>query len=91
MDNANVSRLRQLTTDLHTYDALEYPGVDSKGEKVTREQMGRLLERLVVPKSIHLKVLSVCNPEIISWYLITLQGWSTSDVSQGSQLCCQEV
>ena len=35
---------------------MEFPGIDSKGQSVAREQMQRLLERLVVPKSIQLKV-----------------------------------
>lgn len=56
VDNANFTRLRQLNTELHTYNAREYPGIDSNGEKVTEVKMERLLERLVIPKSIQLKV-----------------------------------
>jgi ATP-dependent DNA helicase PIF1 len=56
VDNANLSRLKQLNTNPYTYNAMEYPGIDSKGERVTREHMERLLERLVVPKSLQLKV-----------------------------------
>jgi hypothetical protein len=56
VDNANFTRLKQLNTDLQTYIGTESPGIDSKGERVTKEHMERLLERLVVPKSIQLKV-----------------------------------
>ncbi|KAF8058242.1 DNA repair and recombination protein pif1 [Lyophyllum atratum] len=57
VDNANASRLRQLNTESHTYNASEYPGVDSNGNTVNPMTMSRLLERLLVPKEIHLKNL----------------------------------
>jgi len=56
VDNANRTRLRQLDATTHTYEAEEYPGIDSNGNRVGIEAMGRLLERLIVPKSIQLKV-----------------------------------
>jgi hypothetical protein len=56
VDNANFTRLKQINADLQSYIATESPGIDSKGERVTKEHMERLLERLVVPKSIQLKV-----------------------------------
>jgi hypothetical protein len=56
VDHANETRLKQLSGDLHTYQALDLPGQDSKGEKVSRETMERLLERLVAAKMISLKV-----------------------------------
>lgn len=56
VDNANFTRSNHLNTEAHTYVAMEYPGIDSKGERVSKEHMERLLERLVVPNTIQLKV-----------------------------------
>ncbi|RDB29689.1 ATP-dependent DNA helicase PIF1 [Hypsizygus marmoreus] len=56
VENANSARLMQLNTESHTYVASEYPGIDSNGHRIDLYKMGRLLERLVVPKSIQLKV-----------------------------------
>ncbi|KAH0590266.1 hypothetical protein H2248_012563 [Termitomyces sp. 'cryptogamus'] len=56
VDNANTFRLGQLKTEARIYTANDIPGTDSNGVRVTPVQMARLLERLVVPKKIHLKV-----------------------------------
>ncbi|KAF5377180.1 hypothetical protein D9615_006334 [Tricholomella constricta] len=64
VDNANAYRLRQLNTESHTYVASEYPGLDSNNECVSPINMSRLLERLIAPREIQLKVLSdayVCH------------------------------
>lgn len=66
VDNANVTRLRQLDVELHTYEAVERPGIDSNGKRVSIETMGRLLERLIVPKSIQLKVFPFATKLIFS-------------------------
>jgi len=58
VDNANFTRLKQLNTEHRTYQAMDSPGIDSNGGRVIKERMERLLERLVVPKSIQLKVRS---------------------------------
>jgi hypothetical protein len=51
---------------LHTYEAVERPGIDSNGKRVSIETMGRLLERLIVPKSIQLKVFPFATKLIFS-------------------------
>lgn len=56
VETANNSRLMQLTGETHTYEAMDTPGIDSKGEALTRAQMERQLERLIVQKMITLKV-----------------------------------
>jgi hypothetical protein len=52
--------------ELHTYEAVERPGIDSNGKRVSIETMGRLLERLIVPKSIQLKVFPFATKLIFS-------------------------
>ncbi|KAJ7770822.1 hypothetical protein DFH07DRAFT_256083 [Mycena maculata] len=56
VDRVNNSRLDKLPGECQTYLAMEYRGINSKGERVSQEQMGKLLDRLVVPKLIRLKV-----------------------------------
>ncbi|KAF5384756.1 hypothetical protein D9757_006264 [Collybiopsis confluens] len=56
VDHANRTRLAELSGEMHSYVAMDIPGTDSDGKQVTLEHMGRLLDRLVVPKFIHLKV-----------------------------------
>jgi len=56
VDRANYSRLNQLPGTCESYLAMEYAGLNSKGERVGQQQMEKLLERLVVPKTIRLKV-----------------------------------
>lgn len=56
VDDANKTRLSQLSGDPHTYNALDTGGRDLNGEWVGPVQRDRLLERLVVPKSLTLKV-----------------------------------
>lgn len=56
MDRANNTRLSSLPGDPHTYRAMDIPGTDANGNTLNYAQMERLLERLVVPQSITLKV-----------------------------------
>ncbi|KAJ7462772.1 hypothetical protein B0H11DRAFT_1735006, partial [Mycena galericulata] len=56
VETVNTSRLNKLPGNCQSYLAMQYPGVNSRGERVSIEQMERLLDRLVVPKSIQLKV-----------------------------------
>lgn len=53
---ANWSRLVALPGAGVQYDATDTPGVDSNGDGLSALQIGRLLDRLVVPQSILLKV-----------------------------------
>ncbi|KAJ3918616.1 hypothetical protein F5877DRAFT_42202 [Lentinula edodes] len=56
VDRANNTRLSSLPGDSHTYRAMDIPGTDANGNTLNYAQMERLLERLVVPQSITLKV-----------------------------------
>jgi hypothetical protein len=56
VDSANTSRLRQLPSTQIEYQSQDFPGFDSKDQRISLEQMDRLLDRLVAPKSIGLKV-----------------------------------
>ncbi|KAJ6574738.1 hypothetical protein B0H19DRAFT_934644, partial [Mycena capillaripes] len=66
VDRANNSRLNELPGDCETYVAKEYRGRDFKGERISPEKMDKLLDRLVVPKMIRLKVnFARCLPSLI--------------------------
>ncbi|KAF7367214.1 ATP-dependent DNA helicase PIF1 [Mycena sanguinolenta] len=56
VERVNNRRLDQLPGNCETYEAMDSRGTNSKGEKVSREQMERLLDRLVAPQSVGLKV-----------------------------------
>jgi len=56
VDQANETRLHRLPGDAHTYQSMDLPGYDSKGEKVSEQTMERILERLIASKTISLKV-----------------------------------
>ncbi|KAJ3985391.1 hypothetical protein F5890DRAFT_1157986 [Lentinula detonsa] len=56
VDRANNNRLSSLPGDPHTYRAMDIPGKDVNGIPLNYLQMDRLLERLIVPKSVTLKV-----------------------------------
>ncbi|KAF8213487.1 hypothetical protein K438DRAFT_1096609 [Mycena galopus ATCC 62051] len=56
VERVNNKRMDQLPGGCETYEALDVPGRNSKDEPVTRDQMEKLLDRLVVPKSVKLKV-----------------------------------
>jgi hypothetical protein len=64
VEGANNARLNQLIGGSETYVAMEYAGLNSKGERISQEQMERLLDRLVVPKRIILKVPLLCPVHI---------------------------
>ncbi|KXN81110.1 ATP-dependent DNA helicase PIF1 [Leucoagaricus sp. SymC.cos] len=54
--NANAWRLKQLPGSLQTYEAQDHKGVDHKNQPISYEQMLSLLDRLVAPKTLELKV-----------------------------------
>ncbi|KAG1889337.1 PIF1-like helicase-domain-containing protein [Suillus subluteus] len=55
VDSANRTKLASLPGDGIQYPATDTPGRDSNDNLVSFEQMGRLLERLVAQRVIHLK------------------------------------
>jgi len=56
VDSANERRLREIKSTAHVYASVDIPGYDDKHFKITMQTMERLLDRLVAPKSITLKV-----------------------------------
>ncbi|THH28278.1 hypothetical protein EUX98_g5905 [Antrodiella citrinella] len=56
VDAANSSRLNKIRESARQYNATDAPGYDAEGRPIPFPQMERLLERLVAPKSITLKV-----------------------------------
>ncbi|KAL4068373.1 ATP-dependent DNA helicase PIF1 [Scleroderma yunnanense] len=56
VERANTWKLDALDGAGSRYDATDTPGIDSYGERVTIMQMERLLDRLVAPRSVLLKV-----------------------------------
>ncbi|KAJ4476616.1 hypothetical protein J3R30DRAFT_309841 [Lentinula aciculospora] len=84
VDRANNTRLQSLPRDSHTYQALDIPGTDTQGNTLTYTQMDRLLERLVVPKIITLKV-GLTYPCIRSRCVVIATGGRSSYVSQESR------
>ncbi|KAF9229714.1 hypothetical protein BS17DRAFT_689311, partial [Gyrodon lividus] len=56
VDRANQTRLHALPGQEIQYNATDSPGSDSNGARVSEQQMERLLERLVAPRFIQLKV-----------------------------------
>ncbi|THH12878.1 hypothetical protein EW146_g7285 [Bondarzewia mesenterica] len=57
VQTANDTRLKQINAISHGYRAQDWPGRDSQGNpKVNEDEMNRLLDRLVAPKEITLKV-----------------------------------
>ena len=58
VERANATRLAGLPGPSNTYEALDIPGWDSRGNRLTRERTERLCDRLVALKRITLKVRS---------------------------------
>ncbi|KAF7306584.1 ATP-dependent DNA helicase PIF1 [Mycena indigotica] len=56
VDRANNRRLNALPGATRTYTAVQSSGINSQGFPITPEQMEKLLEKLVAPKQISLKV-----------------------------------
>ncbi|KIM84623.1 hypothetical protein PILCRDRAFT_390142 [Piloderma croceum F 1598] len=56
VDTANQTQLNKLPGEPHTYQSMDLPGHDSKGERVSEQTMERLLERLIASKTISLKI-----------------------------------
>lgn len=53
---ANSSRLKQLPGEIMTYEAQDWPGVNYKGQPISRAVMYMELDRLVAPRILELKV-----------------------------------
>lgn len=56
VERANTTRLNRIQKDAHTYAAQDRPGYDQNDKPISAKRMESLLERLVAPKSIVLKV-----------------------------------
>jgi hypothetical protein len=56
VEKANNSRLEKLPLPAHTYIATDWPGHDSKMKPISREKAKRLLNDLVTPPEISLRV-----------------------------------
>ena len=56
VERANSARLKGITSVTYTYTAEDRPGFDSSGRRVSPDIMKRLLERLVAPPTVTLKV-----------------------------------
>ncbi|KAI0344111.1 hypothetical protein BDW22DRAFT_1327918, partial [Trametopsis cervina] len=56
VETANANRLMNIKAKAIQYDARDIPGWDVNGNRLRPEQMERLLDRLVAPKVISLKV-----------------------------------
>ncbi|KAF5375262.1 hypothetical protein D9758_000092 [Tetrapyrgos nigripes] len=57
VDKANTFRLDALPDQARTFYGMDLPGQDANGRPVGQDAMNRLLERLIVPRSITLKNL----------------------------------
>ncbi len=57
MESANSRRLAQIDASPHGFNAIDIAGWDDDGDRIFVEKMEKLLDRLVAPKSITLKVL----------------------------------
>jgi hypothetical protein len=56
VDWANTRRLHAIQAEPKTYLAHDTPGVSDDGQRVTQDGAARLLERLIAPKELTLKV-----------------------------------
>jgi len=56
VDKANETQLNRLPDSAHTYQSMDLPGHNAKGERVSQQTMERLLERLITSKTISLKI-----------------------------------
>jgi hypothetical protein len=55
VDTANHTRLQRLPGQAHTYQSLDTPGQDDKGERVSENRATQLLNGLVVQRELRLK------------------------------------
>lgn len=53
---ANSSRLAQIEAPVFTYNSEDRPGVDADNDRISIDKMKKLLDRLIAPKVIELKV-----------------------------------
>jgi ATP-dependent DNA helicase PIF1 len=56
VDYSNQRRLNAIKAEIHRYDALDKPGRTDDGKPVSQEQANKVLERLMAPGRIMLKV-----------------------------------
>jgi hypothetical protein len=56
VEGCNNRRLNELTGDIQIYHAMDSRGYNAKGDPIDKEMAQRLLDRLVAPREISLKV-----------------------------------
>lgn len=56
VDTANANRLERIKEIPRPYNASDFPGEDDKGNCISFEKMEKLLDNLVAPKTVILKV-----------------------------------
>lgn len=56
MEACNLNRLNNIKTIGHDYNAVDRPGYDEFGKPIPYDKMHKLLERLIAPRVITLKV-----------------------------------
>jgi hypothetical protein len=57
VEGCNNQRLKELTGEIQTYQAMDSRGYDASGEPIDKETAQRLLDRLVARREISLKVV----------------------------------
>ncbi|THU91662.1 hypothetical protein K435DRAFT_673653, partial [Dendrothele bispora CBS 962.96] len=79
VDACNQSRLQALKSPAVTYEAMESAGVDVFGQLIDKESALKLLDRLVAPRTITLKVIISRHVLLEQTRLTFSVGWGTSD------------
>lgn len=64
---ANSSRLAQIDAPVYTYNSEDWPGYDADEKMISMEKMRKLLDRIMAPKAIELKV---SIRRLVDWYVI---------------------
>jgi hypothetical protein len=84
---SNESRLAKLTGPMHTFNAIDHPGIDDKGRDVPFQQAKVQLDRCVLaPESMTLKVRNTSALDIpLKGLILPTLGWCTGDVDQGTE------
>ena len=82
VEAANNQRLDKLADPTHVYQAEDRPGVDVRGNPISRQTMLQLLDRLVVPREISLKVCTFLCTVTVSSGIFGLD-WGASHACKG--------
>ena len=93
VDRANTAQLNKIKEAVVTYHAVDTPGWDDNGNRISADWADKLLANVVAPKQLVLKVCCHCFMLMPRFDLYFYKGRSSSDASQGrssSQIngCC---